>query len=97
MTNEEAESLKRFQTRVRQLMLSYGELKKQTEACARRIEELERENERLRGLESQARQEYANLKVAKMMAINDGDVKDAKARLSRLIHEIDKCIALLNV
>ena len=97
MTNEEAESLKRFQTRVRQLMLSYGELKKRTEACARRIEELERENERLRGLESQARQEYANLKVAKMMAINDGDVKDAKARLSRLIHEIDKCIALLNV
>lgn len=97
MTNEELESLKRFQTRVRQLILQYRELQNAIEGYVQRIEVLEAENERLKKQGEQARQEYANLKLAKMIEVGDSDVRDAKTRITKLIHEVDKCIALLNV
>lgn len=97
MTNEELESLKRFQTRVRQLILQYRELQDAIDGYVQRIEVLEAENERLKKQGEQARQEYANLKLAKMIEVGDSDVRDAKTRITKLIHEVDKCIALLNV
>ncbi|CDF22813.1 putative uncharacterized protein [Prevotella sp. CAG:617] len=97
MTNEELESLKRFQTRVRQLILQYRELQNAIDGYVQRIEVLEAENERLKKQGEQARQEYANLKLAKMIEVGDSDVRDAKTRITKLIHEVDKCIALLNV
>lgn len=97
MTNEELESLKRFQTRVRQLILQYRELQYAIDGYVQRIEVLEAENERLKKQGEQARQEYANLKLAKMIEVGDSDVRDAKTRITKLIHEVDKCIALLNV
>lgn len=97
MTNEELESLKRFQTRVRQLILQYRELQNAIDGYIQRIEVLEAENERLKKQGEQARQEYANLKLAKMIEVGDSDVRDAKTRITKLIHEVDKCIALLNV
>ena len=97
MTNEELESLKRFQTRVRQLILQYRELQNAIDGYVQRIEVLEAENEQLKKQGEQARQEYANLKLAKMIEVGDSDVRDAKTRITKLIHEVDKCIALLNV
>lgn len=97
MTNEELESLKRFQTRVRQLILQYRELQNAIDGYVQRIEVLEAENERLKKQGEQAWQEYANLKLAKMIEVGDSDVRDAKTRITKLIHEVDKCIALLNV
>ena len=97
MTNEELESLKRFQTRVRQLILQYRELQNAIDGYVQRIEVLEAETERLKKQGEQARQEYANLKLAKMIEVGDSDVRDAKTRITKLIHEVDKCIALLNV
>lgn len=97
MTNEELESLKRFQTRVRQLILQYRELQNVIDGYVQRIEVLEAENERLKKQGEQVRQEYANLKLAKMIEVGDSDVRDAKTRITKLIHEVDKCIALLNV
>lgn len=97
MTNEELESLKRFQTRVRQLILQYRELQNAIDGYVQRIEVLEAENERLKKQGEQVRQEYANLKLAKMIEVGDSDVRDAKTRITKLIHEVDKCIALLNV
>ena len=97
MTNEELESLKRFQTRMRQLILQYRELQNAIDGYVQRIEVLEAENERLKKQGEQARQEYANLKLAKMIEVGDSDVRDAKTRITKLIHEVDKCIALLNV
>lgn len=97
MTNEELEFLKRFQTRVRQLILQYRELQNAIDGYVQRIEVLEAENERLKKQGEQARQEYANLKLAKMIEVGDSDVRDAKTRITKLIHEVDKCIALLNV
>ena len=39
---------------------------------------------------------YTNLKMARTISIHDKDINDTKQRLSRLVREVDKCIALLN-
>ena len=56
--------------------------------------------EKVAGLKEQVeslRRDYANLKTAKMLDVSSGEIRDAKSRLSRLVREVDKCIALLNV
>lgn len=39
---------------------------------------------------------YDNVLVARAFSANDGEMKNAKMRLSKLVREVDKCIALLN-
>jgi predicted nucleic acid-binding Zn-ribbon protein len=40
--------------------------------------------------------ELSNAKLAKGLAQNEEDAKQAKAKLSSLMREIDRCIAMLN-
>ena len=47
---------------------------------------------KLRQLEAK----YINLKNARILSINDNDLRDTKQRLAKLVREVDKCIALLN-
>ena len=39
---------------------------------------------------------FTNLKMARTISLYDKDIKDAKQRLTSLVREVDKCIALLN-
>lgn len=39
---------------------------------------------------------YDNLKLAKMISSGEKDIKGAQQKLSILVREIDKCIALVN-
>ena len=39
---------------------------------------------------------YTDLKTARTLSLYDKDIKHTKQRLSGLVREIDKCIALLN-
>ena len=39
---------------------------------------------------------YTDLKTARTLSLYDKDIKDTKQKLSGLVREIDKCIALLN-
>ena len=39
---------------------------------------------------------YTDLKMASTISLYDKDIKDTKQRLSSLVREVDKCIALLN-
>ena len=73
-------------------------------------EELEQENARLKKvllqkdeeikLLEQSRKElearYTDLKMARTISLYDKDIKDTKQRLTSLVREIDRCIALLN-
>ena len=45
---------------------------------------------------TQADHDYNSLKMAKMMEITDGDLEGAKARLTKLIRDVNKCIAILS-
>lgn len=90
MTPEEEIILKRFETRTRQLILQYQDMRQENELLRQQVDNMKQE------LES-VKKNYANLKMARMIDINDQDMKDAKGRLSKLIREVDKCIALLKI
>lgn len=97
MTQEEEILLRNFETRVRQLILQYQELQHENAALHANVHELQDEAERLRSENAKLRNDYSRLKLAKMLNISDDDARDAKVRVNRLIREIDKCIALLNI
>lgn len=97
MTPEDDIALQKLSTRVRQLILNYQELAKENANLQAQIGEKEEQVERLQATCDELRQHYANLKMAAMMKISNGDLEEAKAKLSRLTREVNKCIALLSV
>lgn len=87
--------LSTFQTRVRQMILRFQEMKKEkadlclvVESKERRIKELEEQVDRMQ-------KEYETLKMARMMTIADKDLEGAKERVARMIREVNKCITVL--
>ncbi len=97
MTKEEESALRHFETRVRQLILQYRDAQRENAQLRTQLEDLQLRAEQLHAENERLRDDYSKLKLAKMMSISDNDMKDAKLRISRLIREVDRCIALLNV
>ena len=97
MTKEEEILLRKFETRVRQMILQYKELEAENRELYELEDQKERELEQAKAETETVRRDYANLKLAKMIEIGDNDLKNAKTRLSKLVRDVDKCIALLNV
>lgn len=95
MTDDEKKKLNQFEAHVRQLMEKYLMQKKENEALLLQLAEKEQVIAQLTEQVQKSQQNYNNLKLAKMIEISDDDMKNAKQRLSKLVREVDKCIALL--
>ena len=89
-------TLATFETRLRQLILRFQELKKENKELYAMVEESEKNVAQLREKLEQQQSDYQSLKMAKMIEITDGNLADAKERLSRLIRDVNKCIAILS-
>lgn len=85
-----------FETRVRQLILRYQDLKKENQELYAMVEKAEQEVKDLQAKLTQKDNDYNALKMAKMMTITDGDLETAKARVQKLIREVNKCITLIS-
>ena len=85
-----------FQTRVRQMILQFQELKKENMQLQQQIGEQATEIEELKARITQADNDYNSLKMARMLEITDGNLDEAKERLSRMIRQVNKCIAILS-
>ena len=85
-----------FQTRVRQMILHYQELKKENLELYAMLEDNEQKIKLLEAKLAQKEHDYQSLKMARMMEISDGDLKGAKDRVAHLIREVNKCIAVLS-
>jgi predicted RNase H-like nuclease (RuvC/YqgF family) len=90
------QSLTTFETRVRQMILRFQELKKENENLQALVEKNGQDIQDLQVKLTQADQDYNSLKMAKMMEITDGDLEGAKARLTKLIRDVNRCIAILS-
>lgn len=97
MTKEEETILHTFETRVRQLILQYKAAERKNDELNKIIAEKNATIQTLESEKERFRSEYENLKIAKMIEISDNDMKNARSRLSKLVRDVDKCIALLNV
>ena len=85
-------TLTTFETRVRQMILRFQELRKENEELHTLIGKNEQDIQELRAKLTQADNDYNSLK----MEITDGDLEHAKARLAKLIRDVNKCIAILS-
>lgn len=88
--------LNTFSTRVRQLILQYKELKAQNARLAADAAKNAALVKKLQAELAQSKKDYQSLKMAKMVTISDSDVESAKARVAKLIREVNKCITLLS-
>ena len=94
MTKNE-QTLTTFETRVRQMILRFQELKKENAELYQMVEKNEQDIKALQGQLTQASNDYNALKMARMIEITDSDLQGAKDRLSKLIREVNKCISML--
>ena len=85
-----------FESRVRQMILRFQELKKENQELYAMLEKSEENIKTLQAKLSQTERDYESLKMAKMMEVTDGDLDGAKARLQKLIRDVNKCIAVLS-
>ena len=96
MNAEEEKLLDTFDAQFRHLLYKYDRLKQKVESLQSSVEQKERTIKELQQSNQVLEAKYANLKLAKVISINDEEAKDAKLKISRLVREVDKCIALLN-
>jgi len=96
MTEEQLKIIRNFEVRVRQTLFLCDKLKKENENLQFQLATQKNANESLNKENSQLQLKYDNLKVARMISVGRDDFKATKNRLSKLVREVEKCIALLN-
>ena len=96
MTEEEKKLLNSFETQLRHLIYLHDELKRENAELKKLLENEKLKNEKVQAQYDELEVSYTNLKTATAISLNGCDVKETKLRLSKLVREVDKCIALLN-
>ena len=96
MTEEEKKLLNTFETQLRHLIYLHDELKRENAELKKLLENEKLKNEKVQAQYDELEVSYTNLKTATAISLNGSDVKETKLRLSKLVREVDKCIALLN-
>ena len=94
--NPNEKALSTFETRIRQMILRFQELKEENRRLIVEVEKKEQDIKSLQEKLDQSERDYESLKMAKMMEITDGDLESAKARVSKMIREVSKCITILS-
>jgi predicted RNase H-like nuclease (RuvC/YqgF family) len=95
MTDSERKAMKAFDAKVRQLIKEYVQLKSENDELYSELERKDQEIEALRKEVDSCKQDYETLKLAKMISISDSEHKSAKQRITQLVRDVNKCIALL--
>lgn len=93
---ERDKALAVFQTRVRDLIHRYEELKAENQELYSMVEQNEQEIQRLQAKITQQEYDYQSLKMARMLEISGKDLQDAKDRIAKLVREVNKCIDVLS-
>lgn len=95
MTDEE-KTISLFSTRVRQMLFEFDKLKKENEHLRGELVKREGIIKEVDAKLKLTQQNYESLMTAKMLEVSEGDMEAAKARLSKLIRSVNKCITLLS-
>ena len=77
-------------------MFLYDKLKQENANLKNLLMQKDEEIKQLEQSKKELEAQYTDLKTARTISLYDKDIKDTKQRLSSLVREIDRCIALLN-
>ena len=96
MTEEDKKRLNTFEGKLKHLIFLYQKIKDENVSLRQLVSEKEAEIERIENCRRELEEQYTNLKMARIISVQDNEVRDTKQRLARLVREVEKCIALLN-
>ena len=96
MTEEDRKLIGSFEGKLRHFMFLFDELKQENADLKLLLGQKEEEIKLLEQSRKELEDRYTDLKMARTISLYDKDIKDTKQRLSSLVREVDKCIALLN-
>ena len=77
-------------------MFLFDELKQENADLKLLLRQKEEEIKLLEQSRKKLEARYTDLKMARTISLYDKDIKDTKQRLTSLVREVDKCIALLS-
>lgn len=96
MTEVDEIVIKNFESKLSRLMSAYTQVSEENillrEQLSYQSAELDKAREQYTILEKS----YSDLKLARIISATDNEIGDTQKRLSKLVREVDKCIALLN-
>lgn len=96
MTEADEIVIGNFDSKLNRLMEAYTQLLAKNAALREQLAQQSVELDKARKQYDELTQSYTNLKLAKIISVSDSEIGDTQRRLSKLVREVDKCIALLN-
>ena len=96
MTEEDRKLIGSFEGKLRHLMFLFDELKQENADLKLLLTQKDKELKQLELSRKELEARYTDLKMARTISLYDKDIKDTKQRLTSLVREVDKCIALLS-
>ena len=84
-----------FEARMRQLILQFQSLREENKELYAMLEKSEEENKRIVAELNDVKKQFDSYKMAKMIEVADGDITATKAKLQKLIRDVNRCITLL--
>lgn len=96
MTEDQKRLLAVFEVRLRDLIALCDKQKRKIDDLTEVLDQKDEEIRQTKELISELNTKYENMLTARAVSIDDGDIKSARMRISKLVREVDKCIALLN-
>lgn len=96
MTDEDRLLLNDLKANTVQLFSIFEQLEKEKKQLEEIILSLKHDVDKLMQEKTDLSQTHEQLKVASQILTSEGETREAKQRINKLVREIDKCIALLN-
>ncbi len=96
MNDSNPEIIVELQNKIDTLIERYTSLKEDVKSLREKNEKLELELDRVNGDYKRLEEKYSNLRLSGNILAETGNPGEAKKRISQIVREIDKCIALLN-
>lgn len=96
MTGVDGVVIENFESKLNRLMDAYTRLSAENAALREQLAQQSVELVKVREQYDELTASYTNLKLAKIISVSDSEKGDTQQRLSKLVREVDRCIALLN-
>ncbi|WP_080905330.1 hypothetical protein [Parabacteroides sp. Marseille-P3160] len=96
MTEDQKSLLAVFEVRIHDLIALCEQQKSKIDEFSFLLEQKKEELRQAQQKIEELNAKNTNLLTARVASIEEGDRRNARMRLSKLVREVDKCIALLN-
>ena len=96
MTEVDEIVVKNFESKLCRLMEAYTQLSEENTTLRKQIDQQSAELDEAHKQYALLEKSYADLKLAKIISVDDTEIGSMQKRLSKLVCEVNRCIALLN-